>query len=141
MKKFLAIILILGLVFWAGYYVGQQPPEDIKKQLRELSQEVVEQTIGLGEEELLVQKELLRAKSEFLNGKANIMDGQSIEAIVKLQETLEHLEQAARLQGGTASEAFHEAISNIEDLQRSLNDGLPVPQEAWEQAQEKLDAL
>ena len=48
-KKLLAMILIFGLGFWAGYYVGQRPLEEVKRQLQELSQEVMEQTIGSGE--------------------------------------------------------------------------------------------
>ena len=41
-KRLLAMILIFGLGFWAGYYVGQQPLEEVKRQLQELSQEVME---------------------------------------------------------------------------------------------------
>ncbi len=76
MKKFLAIVLILGAVFLAGYYMGQQPPEEVKKQLRELSQEVIEQTIGPEEEEMVLQEEF--------------MD----ETVTDLNETLDHLKQA-----------------------------------------------
>ena len=75
MKKFLAIVLILGAVFWAGYYMGRQP-EEVKKQLRELSQEVIEQTIGPEEEEMGLQEEFID------------------ETVTDLSETLDHLKQA-----------------------------------------------
>ena len=52
MKKFLVIVLLLGAAFGAGYYVGRQPPEEVKRQIRELSQEVVEQMTGFGEDDL-----------------------------------------------------------------------------------------
>ena len=65
MKKFLASVLIVGAAFGAGYYVGQQPPEEVRKQLRELSQEVMEQTIGLEEGELLLQKNFCKPRPGF----------------------------------------------------------------------------
>ena len=76
MKKILVIVLILGTVFLAGYYVGRQPPEEVKKQLRELSQEVIEQTIGPEAEEMLPQEEFFD------------------ETVTDLNETLDHLKQA-----------------------------------------------
>ena len=75
MKKFLAIVLILVAVFWAGYYVGRQPPEEVKKQLRELSQEAIEQTIGPEEEDVLPQEKFID------------------ETVTDLNETLDDLKQ------------------------------------------------
>ncbi len=75
MKKFLVIVLILGAIFLAGYYVGRQPPEEVKKQLRELSQEAIEQTIGPETEEVLPQE--------------NFID----ETVTDLNETLDDLKQ------------------------------------------------
>ena len=141
MRKFLAIILILGGVFWAGYYVGQQPPEEVKRQLQELSQEVMEQTIGLGEGELLAQKKILQAMSGFLNGKAKILDGKPEEAVAKLEKTVHYLEEAVKMKGAETSDALLETMSKIKDLRRSLAEGQAVSREALEEAEEKLDAL
>lgn len=141
MRKFLVIVLILVAVFWAGYYVGQQPPEEVKKQLRELSQEVLEQTIGRDEGEQLFQDNFLQAKSRFLDGKAKILDGNPDEAIAELEETLDYLKEAAKMKGAETSDALLETMSKIGDLRRSLTDGQAVSQEALEEVQAKLDAL
>lgn len=141
MKKFLAIVLIFGAGFWAGYYMGQRPPEEVKKQLQELSQEVVDQTVGLVEGDLLVQKKFLQAMSGFLDGKARILDGKPDEAIAELEKTLDYLGQAVKMKGVETSDALLEAMSTIGDLRRSLADGQTVSQEALEEAQEKLEAL
>ena len=141
MKKFLAIVLILGAAFGAGYYVGRQPPEEVKKQLQELSQEVVQQTVGLVEGDLLVQKKFLQAMSGFLDGKAKILAGKPDEAIVELEETLDYLEEAVKIKGEETSDALLETMSKIGDLRRSLADGQAVSQEALDEAQEKLEAL
>lgn len=141
MKKFLAMILIFGLGFWAGYYVGQRPLEEVKRQLQELSQKVVKQTIGLGNEELLAQNNVLRALTGFVNGKAKILDGKSDEALAEIEKTLDYLKEAVKMKGAESSDALIETMSNIEDLRRTLADGQAVSQEALEDVQVKLEAL
>ncbi len=140
MMKFLRIVLILG-AFLAGLYVGRQPPEEVKNQIRELSQGVVEQTVGLVEEDLLVQKKVVQATSGFLNGRAKILAGKHEEAIADLGKTLEHLEQAVRMKGPETSDALREAMAKVADLQRAMADGQAVSQEKLEAAQEQLNSL
>ena len=140
MMKFLRIVLILG-AFLAGLYVGRQPPEEVKNQIRELSQGVVEQTVGLVEEDLLVQKKVVQATSGFLNGRAKILAGKHEEAIADLGKTLEHLEQAVRMKGSETSDALREAMAKVADLQRAMADGQAVSQEKLEAAQEQLNSL
>lgn len=140
-KKFLAIVVLLGAVFAAGFYMGRQPPEDIKKQFQEISQEVVDQTVGLVEGDLLVQKKVLQAMSEFLSGRAKILAGKPDEAVAELDETLDYLGEAVKMNGEETSDILLETISRIGDLRRSLVDGQAVSQEALEEVQEKLNAL
>lgn len=141
MKKVLAMILIFGLGFWAGYYVGQRPLEEVKKQLQELSQTVVQETIGLGNEELLAQNNVLRALSGFVNGKAKILDGKSEEALAEMEKTLDYLKEAVKVKGAESSDALIETMSNIDDLRQSLANGQAVSREALEDVQARLEAL
>ncbi len=141
-KKVLAIVLLLGVAFGAGFYLGRQPPEEIQKQFQELSQGVVDQTVGLVETDLLVQKKVLQATSGFLNGKSKVLAGNPDEAIAELEKTLDYLGEALRIHsGGDASDALLATMSTIGDLQRSLADGQDVSLDTWEEAQEKLEAL
>lgn len=140
-KKFLAIVVLLGAAFWAGFYIGRQPPEEIKRQFQELSQEVVEQTVGLVEGDLLVQKKVLQAMSGFLNGRANILDGKHKEAVADLEETLDYLEEAVKMKGEETSDALRETMVKIQELRDSLANGQATSQEALEEIQDKLNAL
>ena len=141
MRKLLAMVLILGAAFGAGYYVGRQPPEEVKKQLQELSQGVVDQTVGLVEGDLLVQKKIVQAMSGFLNGRAKILDGNPDEAVVELEETLDYRKEAVKRGGEEPSDALLETMAKIGDLRRSLADGQAVSREALEDVQAKLEAL
>lgn len=141
-KKVLAIVLLLGIAFWAGIHLGQQSPEEIQRQLQELSQGVMEQTVGLVEADLLVQKKVVQATSGFLNGKSKVLDGNPDEAIAELEKTLDYLEEAIKISpDGDTSDALLEIMTSIGDLRRSLTDGQAVSPEIWEAAQEKLEAL
>ena len=141
MRKFLASVLVLGAAFGAGYYVGRQPPEEVEQQLQEFSQEVMEQTVGFVEGDLLIQKRFLQAMSGFLDGRAKILDGKPDEAIAELDETLDHLEEAVRMKGEETSDVLLETISKIGNLRQSLADGQAVSQEALEDVQAKLENL
>ena len=140
-KKFLAIVVLLGAAFGTGFYIGRQPPEEIKRQFQELSQEVVEQTVGLIEGDLLVQKKVLQAMSGFLNGRANILDGKHKEAVADLEETLDYLEDAVKMKGEETSDALRETMVKIQELRDSLANGQATSQEALEEIQDKLNAL
>lgn len=141
-KNVLAIVLLLGVAFGAGFYLGRQPPEEIQKQFQELSQGVVDQTVGLVETDLLVQKKVLQATSGFLDGKSKVLAGNPDEAMAELEKTLDSLGEALKVSsGGDTSDALLETMSTIGDLQRSLADGQDVSLDTWEKAQEKLEAL
>lgn len=142
MKKFVRMVLVLGGVFWAGYYVGQQPPEEVKRQLQTMSDEVVDRAHDLSEGELFLQKELLDAKSRFLDGKAEILEGKYDEAVARLEETLHHLQTAIKRKGKETSRTLlAAAMAKIQDLQRSLADGRDVSREEIDNAQKGLDSL
>ena len=79
--------------------------------------------------------------SGFLDGKAKILAGKREEAAAELEETLDYLEEAVKMQGEETSDVLLETMSNIGDLRRSLADGREVSQEALDEAQAKLEAL
>ncbi len=142
MMKFVRTALVLAGVFYAGYYVGQQPPGEVNRQLQTMSDEVVDRAHDLSEGELFLQKEFLDAKSRFLDGKAEILEGKYDEAVAELEETLHHLKTAIKRKGKETSQALLDAaMAKIQDLQRSLADGRDVSREEIDDAQKGLDSL
>ena len=142
MIKFVGILLLFGGIFWAGYYVGQQPPEEVKRTLRTMSEGVVERTFGLEDGRLDLKREFLEAKSRFLDSKSEILDGKYGEAAEELGEALKHLKNAVGIQGKKTSQAVIDGLmSKLNDIKQSLASGQEVSQDKMDEAQEELDAL
>ena len=142
MIKFVGILLLLGGIFWAGYYVGQQPPEDVKRTIRTLSEDVVDRTVGIEDGRLNLKQEFLEAKSRLLDGKAEILDGEYGEAADELGEALDHLKNAVGIQGKKTSQVVIDGlVAKLNEIQHSLASGQNVSQEKIEEAQKDLDAL
>lgn len=142
MMKFVGILLLLGGIFWAGYYIGQQPPEEVKRKIRTVSENVMERTLGLEDGRLNLRQEFLDAKSRLLDGKAEILDGEYGEAAEELGEALGHLKKAVGIQGKKTSQVvIDNLMTKLTDIKRSLASGQDVSQEEIEEAQKELDAL
>jgi len=87
--KFLGILLLLGGVFWAGYYVGQQPPEEVKNSLRTMSENVVERALSFKTSQVVLDG--LIAKLEDM--KQSLASGENVsqEKIEEVQKELDGL--------------------------------------------------
>ena len=89
MVKFLGILLLLGGIFWAGYYVGQQPPEEGKNSLRTMSENVVERALSFKTSQAVLDG--LIAKLEDM--KQSLASGKNVpqEKIEEVQKELDGL--------------------------------------------------
>ena len=83
------MLLLLGGIFWAGYYVGQHPPEEVKNSLRTMSENVVEQALSFKTSQVVVEgliDKLQDIKQSLASGK-NV----SQEKIEEMQKELDGL--------------------------------------------------
>ena len=89
MVKFLGMLLLLGGIFWAGYYVGQQPPEEVKNSLRNMSENVIERALNFKTSQVIIDG--LIAKLEDI--KQSLASGQNVsqEKIEEVQKELDGL--------------------------------------------------
>ncbi|MEC4674754.1 MAG: hypothetical protein VST68_11245 [Nitrospirota bacterium] len=142
MIRILFMATFLGSIFWAGYYVGQQPPGEVKHSLRTMSEELVERALGLDESRLNLQREFLEAKSRMVQGKSDILDGQYDEAAEEMDHALDHLKKAVTSEGGTDSSTISDQImAKIEEIKKALASGSVIPREMLDDVQKGLDNL
>lgn len=142
MVKFFLQVLVLGGVFWCGYYVGQQPPGEVTHHLQTISEDMVEKAFGVERGKLIIQQEMLKAKARFLESKSAMIDGQYQKAAQELDGALVHLKNAVRLNTRDRQQTDSSTLmTNVKELQESLNKGKAVSREKLESAQEELDRL
>ncbi|RMH08691.1 MAG: hypothetical protein D6704_02615 [Nitrospirae bacterium] len=141
MRKVVGLVVLLGGVFWCGYYLGQQPPEQVKRTLQTLSGEVVERTLGIETNDLLRQKAMLQAKARLLQSKIRVLQGQYQQAAEELSQSMLHLKETMALQREKSAALLRRLMAKLDALQRTLLAGDPTAQEQIEDAQHDLDTL
>jgi tetratricopeptide (TPR) repeat protein len=93
--KILRTLILFSVVFGLGYYTGQKP-DVVKQRLRDLSGQVLENTIGYDQKTSL-QRQMLAAKEGFLEGRAYLLENHFDEAFGEFERALRHLDQAVEL--------------------------------------------
>ncbi|GJL56382.1 MAG: hypothetical protein NPIRA02_35140 [Nitrospirales bacterium] len=138
--KILLFLVAFAVVFSLGYYTGQRPDE-IKQKIRELSGDVIEQTIGL-DQKLSLRREFLQAKARLIEGKSKLLDHQYTSAAEELGHAFEHLGKAKAAEGdGQVGKRVEELMYEILEAQQRLTKGEGISRDTLDLAQAKLDAL
>ena len=124
--KIIRWFIMLGLVFGAGYYTGQQP-EIVKQTLRDLSGEVLENTIGL-DQTVKLQRQMLKAKEGLVEGRAYLLDHDFEGASGEFERALRHLDDAVALDPeGPMAKKIEAVKEKFREAQESLAQGRNLP--------------
>ncbi|MDT3777069.1 hypothetical protein PJI16_05800 [Nitrospira sp. MA-1] len=138
--KVLRILILLGIVFGLGYYTGQKPDE-VKQRLRDLSGQVLENTIGFDQKTHL-QRQMLAAKDGFLEGRAYLLDHQFKEASVEFERALHHLDQAVELDPqGPMAQKIKIVKQKIREAQQSLAQGHSLPPHSLDDLRQEMQSV
>ncbi len=138
--KVLRIFILLGIVFGLGYYTGQKP-DVLRQRLRDLSGQVLENTIGFDQKANL-QRQLLEAKDGVLEGRAYLLDHHFEKASGEFERALHHLDQAVELdpQGPTAQK-IQIVKQKIREVQQSLSQGHSLPPHLLDDLRQELQTV
>ncbi len=138
--KMIRWFILLGVVFGAGYYTGQQP-DVVKQTLRNLSGEVLESTIGLDQTAKL-QRKMLEAKEGFLEGRAYLLDQDFEGASGEFERALHHLDEAVALDPqGPLAKKIETVKQKVREAQASLAQGRNLPPHVLEDLRQELKAV
>jgi hypothetical protein len=138
--KIIRWCLLLGIVFGAGYYTGQQP-DVVKQTLRDLSGEVLKSTIGL-DQTVKLQQKMLQAKEGFIEGRAYLLDYHFEEASKEFERALHHLDEAVALDPqGPLAQKIESVKQKVREAQARLAQGQNLPPHLLEELRQELQAV
>ncbi len=137
MMKIIRWCILLGVVFGAGYYTGQQP-DVVKQTLRDLSGEVLENTIGL-DQTVKLERQMLGAKEGLVEGRAYLLDHNFQGASGEFERALRHLDEAVALDpNGSMAKKIETVKEKIREAQVSLAQGRSLPPQLLEDLRQEL---
>jgi hypothetical protein len=138
--KIIRWLILLCLVFGAGYYTGQQP-DVVKQTLRDLSGEVLENTIGL-DQTVKLQRQMLEAKEGLVEGRAYLLDHDFEGASGEFERALQHLDQAVALDPeGPMAKKIEIVQEKIREALVSLAQGRNIPPHVLADLRQELQAV
>jgi len=142
MLKFLGFLVVIGLAFTAGIYVGQHGPEDLLHKARQIGADVVAKTTSV-ERSFAVRTGIVNAKERLVQAKSDLLDknyGKTVSGLADATEALKTAKNAAdgdlrgRLEtmlekvaaAKTAAQALKPGLqTKIDDLVKDLDHLLP----------------
>ena len=137
--KFFRMLVLFGIVFGLGYYTGQKP-DVVKQGLRDLSGQVLENTIGYDQNTNL-QRQMLKAKEDFLEGRAFLLENHFEEASEEFDRALNHLDQAVALDPqGPLAQKIQTVKQKVREAQQSLAQGRNLPPHVLNDLRQELQA-
>ena len=138
--KMIRWFILLGVVFGAGYYTGQQP-DVVKQTLRNLSGEVLENTIGL-DHTVKLQRQMLEAKEGFIEGRAYLLDHNFQGASGEFERALHHLDEAVALDPqGPLAKKIETVRHKVREAQANLAQGRNLSPHLLEDLRQELNAV
>lgn len=140
MMKIMRWVILLVVVFGAGFYTGKQP-DVVKQTLRDLSGEVLENTIGL-DHTVRLQREMLEAKEGLVEGRAYLLDHDFKGASGEFNRALRHLDEAVALDPeGPMALKIETVKEKIRDAQSRLAEGRNLAPHVLEDLRQELQAV
>jgi hypothetical protein len=137
--KILRMLILLGIVFGLGYYTGQKP-DVVKQGLRDLSGQVLENTIGYDQRTSL-QRQMLAAKDGFLEGRAYLLENHFEEASGEFERALRHLDQAVELDPqGPLAHKIQAVKQKVREAQQNLSQGRGLPPHMLDELRQELQS-
>lgn len=141
MVKLLGWVVLLSVVFGAGFYVGQHPVAELKRTAAEFTRTVRDTTLGL-ERNMRLRQGLVDAKAELIQAKSELLDKNFGKAASNLARAEEHLEKAgiAERDAGKTGKVTPLA-GKLEEARLTLAKGKPLARAKLDEIQKELDGL
>jgi hypothetical protein len=112
MLKFLGFLVVVGLAFVFGVYVGTQGPDTVLHKAKQLGAEVMAKT-GAVERNLALRMSLVTAKERLVQAKSDLLDKNYGKAAAGLDEAAQTLTSAKASADAELREKFEKAAAKV----------------------------
>src|SRR3990167_6760415 len=112
MLKFLGFLMVVGLAFGLGLYVGQKGPENVLHKAKQLGADVVARTSSV-ERSLAVRTGIVNAKERLVQAKSDLLDKNYGKAVSGMEEASQALTKARDSAGDDLRGSLEKALEKV----------------------------
>ena len=146
MIKFIGMLVVLGIAFGLGYFVGHRPInelndtiDNLKSQMANLSRNVVDTTLGIPGN-LRSRQGLLDAKSRLIQAKSDLLDRNYGNAAKELAEAADSLDKAGQSERHSGRTAIFKALAGkTREAKLELSTGKTLSRARLDEIQKEVD--
>jgi len=140
MLKFLGFLVVMGLIFGLGVYVGQQGPDKVLHKAKQFGADVAAKT-GSVERNLAVRTGLVNAKERLVQAKSDLLDKNYGRAVAGLDEAAQALTAAKASAGEELSGKIEKVLGKAASVKAEALALKPALHEKVDELVKELDQL
>ena len=140
MLKFLGFLLVLGLAFGLGVYVGQKGPENVLHKARQLGADVVAKTSSV-ERSLAVRTGIVNAKERLVQAKSELLDKNYGKAVSGLEEASQSITKAREAAGDDLRGSLEKTLEKVSAVKAEAQALKPALQTKVDDLVKELDQM
>ncbi len=140
MLKFLGFLMVVGLAFGAGVYVGQKGPENVLHKAKQLGADVVAKTSSV-ERSLALRTGIVNAKERLVQAKSELLDKNYGRAATGLDEAAQALNTAKDSAGDDLRGSLEKTLAKVSAMKTDAQALKPGLQAKVDELVKELDQM
>ena len=140
MLKFMGFLMVVGLAFGLGVYVGQKGPEDVLHKAKQLGADIVAKTSSV-ERSLAVRAGIVNAKERLVQAKSELLDKNYGKAVSGLEEASQALAKARDTAGDDLRGNLEKTLEKVAAAKTDAQALKPALQTKVDELVKDLDQL
>lgn len=140
MLKFLGFLMVVGLAFGVGLYVGQKGPENVLHKAKQLGADVVAKTSSV-ERSLALRTGIVNAKERLVQAKSELLDKNYGRAATGLDEAAQALNTAKDSAGDDLRGSLEKTLAKVSAMKTDAQALKPGLQAKVDELVKELDQM
>lgn len=140
MLKFLGFLMVVGLAFGVGVYVGQKGPENVLHKAKQLGADVVAKTSSV-ERSLALRTGIVNAKERLVHAKSELLDKNYGRAATGLDEAAQALNTTKDSAGDELRGSLEKTLAKVSAMKTDAQALKPGLQAKVDELMKELDQM